>query len=253
MNEDLAHRTTAAVQYYWRTRLSQRDRESSTGSMDPGRQSAVGGKHMDAFAGLVVQAMRDGGLPLEDVYHGVAISEALPGFFRATKRWDVLAVHGGRLVAAVELKSLTGPSYGNNLNNRVEEALGSADDFWTAYREEAFGKNPRPWLGYIFALEDAPAANRPVRHSSRHFPVDQVFVGASYAERAQLLCERLVLERKYDSAWFLSMKQAGEYVEPSPMVSGRAFLAAVTAHTVAALSLPNPAAASTPADTATPA
>ena len=33
-----------------------------------------------------------------------------------------------------------------------------------------------------------------------HFGVDPAFRGASYAERYQVLCERLVLERKYSAA-----------------------------------------------------
>ena len=40
----------------------------------------------------------------------------------------------GRLLAVIELKSQVGPSFGNNFNNRTEEAIGSAVDFWTAYR-----------------------------------------------------------------------------------------------------------------------
>jgi hypothetical protein len=35
----------------------------------------------------------------------------------------------GSLVATVEVKSQVG-SFGNNFNNRVEEAIGSATDFW---------------------------------------------------------------------------------------------------------------------------
>lgn len=42
------------------------------------------------------------------------------------------------MIAAVELKSQVGPSFGNNCNNRTEEAIGTAHDFWTAYREGAF-------------------------------------------------------------------------------------------------------------------
>lgn len=53
----------------------------------------------------------------------------MPGYYRATKDWDFLIVsEKGNLVAAIELKSQVG-SYGNNLNNRTEESLGSAEDF----------------------------------------------------------------------------------------------------------------------------
>jgi hypothetical protein len=46
----------------------------------------------------------------------------LPGYFRPTKLWDVLVIHDKRLLAAIELKSQVGPSFGNNFNNRTEEA-----------------------------------------------------------------------------------------------------------------------------------
>ena len=39
--------------------------------------------------------------------------------------------------------SQAGKSIGNNVNNRTEAAVGSANEIWTAYREERFGKSPR--------------------------------------------------------------------------------------------------------------
>ncbi len=41
----------------------------------------------------------------------------------ARKKWDLLVVEGC-LIAAIEFKSQVG-SFGNNYNNRTEEALGS--------------------------------------------------------------------------------------------------------------------------------
>jgi len=78
----------------------------------------------------------------------------LPGFFRPTKDWDLVVMLNHPLLASPEFKSQVGPSFGNNFNNRVEEAVGSATDLWTAYREEAFAKFPRPWLGYLMLLEE---------------------------------------------------------------------------------------------------
>ena len=57
----------------------------------------------------------------------------LPGFFRPTKEWDLVVVKNGHLIAAIEAKSQVGPSFGNNFNNRTEEAMGSALDIWTAF------------------------------------------------------------------------------------------------------------------------
>ena len=87
----------------------------------------------------------------------------LPGYFRAEKNWDLLAVVDGTLVALIEFKAQVEPSFGNNFNNRSEEALGNATDLWAAYREGAFKPSQRPWLGYVFILEDCPKSQSPVR------------------------------------------------------------------------------------------
>lgn len=230
--------TRRAVRQYWRTLTSQADRESATRSGDRGRQAAVGGKQMGGFASLIADTAVQAGLPQDDIYFGQPLSEVLPGYYRATKRWDVVAVHRERLIFAIELKSQTGPSYGNNLNNRIEEAIGSSVDFWTAYREGAFGRAPRPFLGYVYAFEESPAALRPVRIDKPHFAPMPVFEGTSYADRARILCERLVLERNYDSAWFLLMDRKGTYREPSEMLTGAGFLATIGAHVTASLATP---------------
>ncbi len=106
---------------------------------------------------------------------------------------------GSRYVA-IEMKSQVGPSFGNNFNNRAEEAIGSAQDLWTAYREHAFGDSPAPFLGYVFVLEDCEDARKPVGVGEPHFPIFADFVGASYMRRYELLCRKLVLERLYTAA-----------------------------------------------------
>jgi hypothetical protein len=53
-------------------------------------------------------------------------------------------VADGRLLAGVEFKSQVG-SFGNNYNNRTEEAIGSATDIWAAYREGAFKPSVHGW------------------------------------------------------------------------------------------------------------
>jgi len=40
----------------------------------------------------------------------------------------MLVINEGRLIAALEFKSHVGPSFGNNFNNRAEEAIGTAHD-----------------------------------------------------------------------------------------------------------------------------
>jgi hypothetical protein len=80
------------------------------------------------------------------------------GFLPSDKIVDLLIVNERRLVAALELKSQVGPSFGNNFNNRTEEAIGTAVDLWTALREGAFGEAPRPF-GPIWRNEETVAGN----------------------------------------------------------------------------------------------
>lgn len=131
--------------------------------------------------------MRANGLAHAQIHQSRTVL-TLPGYFRPTKLWDLLVIHQGELIAAIELKSQVGPSFGNNFNNRTEEAIGTAHDFWTAYREGAFGKQPRPFAGWLMLVEDAPQSRSPVRDSSPHFPVFEEFKGASYLKRYELLC-----------------------------------------------------------------
>lgn len=188
---------------------------------------------MDGFRDLVNWLLVENGLAEASIW--VREKRELPGFFRPTKDWDMLVVHEGHLVAALEFKSQRGPSFGNNFNNRTEEALGNAADLWTAYREGAFGtERPRPWLGWVMLLEDCPKSTRPVSVAEPHFPVFPDFRGASYAKRYELLLRKLVLEKLYDRAAFLMATEAqgrrGEYTEPAADLSMRNFLVGLAGH-----------------------
>ena len=68
-------------------------------------------------------------------------------------------------------------------------------------------------------LEECPRSTSKVSVKQPHFPVFQEFVGASYAERYQLLMTKLVRERLYDSSCFLMSShnagQKGKYLIPN--------------------------------------
>ncbi len=133
----------AAVSHYWDTRLSQQQKQQKSGKVDYGLRGAVtSGAQMDGFLELFTRLITSTGLDVNSVYTKRALE--LPGYFRPTKEWDLLVVKDGRLVAAIEAKSQVRPSFGNNFNNRTEEAMGSALDLWTAYREGAFHTSPQP-------------------------------------------------------------------------------------------------------------
>ena len=196
---DISDRFYKAVQSYWDSRALQLKKQVEGGKLDAGTRGAVtGGTQMGALEFLIVDILKDAGL--EDIHIRTRTGLELPGYFRPEKKWDLLVIAEERLVAAMEFKSQVGPSFGNNFNNRTEEAIGSASDIWTAYREQRLGTGPRPFLGYFFLLEDCAKVHTPVKNAEPYFKVDPVFKGASYAKRYELLCRRLVLERLYDSA-----------------------------------------------------
>jgi hypothetical protein len=229
---DLSVRTGNAVAHYWKTRAGQQDKQRGTGNADQGLRGAVtGGAQMDGFIDLFTDLITAAGVPERYVFRKKAIE--LPGFFRPTKEWDLLVVREKTLLAVIEAKSQVGPSFGNNFNNRTEEAMGSALDLWTAYRERAYLASPQPFLGYFFMLEDCDASNRPVRVQEPHFGVFPEFVGASYMRRYEIFCRKLVLERHYTSAAFVSSTAAGgihgQFSTPADDLSVERFARTLTA------------------------
>jgi hypothetical protein len=185
---------------------------------------------MSAIEGVVVDVLCEAGVDKCDIRTRSALE--LPGYYRAEKKWDLLVVSGERLVAAMEFKSQVGPSFGNNFNNRSEEAIGSATDIWVAYREGRFGKPPAPFLGYFFLLEDCAGITRPVRNKEPHFKVDAVFNQASYGKRYELMCQRLVLERVYTAACLVMATKSGktQITQPAEDLSFKLFAAALRGH-----------------------
>jgi len=190
---------------------------------------------MDGFVNLLRELIRDAGIGKKHIFLKQCLD--LPGFFRPTKRWDLLVVKNEQLVLAVEVKSQVGPSFGNNLNNRTEEALGSALDLWTAYRKGALNKTVRPWLGYLFLLEDCERSRVAVNVREPHFKVFPEFRNASYAKRYELLCRKLVRERHYDAAAFLMARKdtgpKGIYEEPAGDLTFEAYARSLRAHAAA--------------------
>jgi hypothetical protein len=157
---------------------------------------------MNGFARTITGLMGGAGVKESDVYSGRGLAD-LPGFYRPTKEWDIVVVVEGELLAAVELKSRVGPSFGNNFNNRTEEALGSALDLWTAYREGALRASSTPWLGYLLLLEDCHQSQRAIAVREPYFPMLDEFRDASYAVRYELFCRKLVRERQYSADCFI--------------------------------------------------
>ncbi len=225
-----------AIKSFWRSREESSRKQVEAGRMDQGSRSMVtSGKNMNGFVDFIRRVVVANGLPAESIFFKERLV-TLPGFFRPTKLWDVLVKHDGRLVAVLEFKSQVG-SFGNNFNNRSEEAIGSALDFWTAFREGAFGESPRPFLGWVMLCEDAPGSRKPTGVLEPHFKVFPEFQDAGYADRYNVLCRKLIAESLYTGACILlsprNAIETGEYTELSELTGARAFIAELAARVAA--------------------
>lgn len=230
---DYRDRLAKAVKHFWKVRAQQHKKQgTTTGKKDAGSRSAVtGGKHLDGFIKLLAELLSEAGLPDSTIH---TTTTTLPGYFRPTKNWDLVVVVDELLLASIEFKAHIGPSFGNNFNNRVEEALGNSTDLLTAYREGKFKPSQKPWLGWVMLLEETPKSTSPVRVDEPHFEVFPEFKETSYAKRYELFCERLMRERLYDSTCLILSDESGglkgRFREPSSEFSFTAFATSLTAH-----------------------
>ena len=195
----------------------------------------TGGAHLDGFAELIRKLIVKAGVSDTAIHRRARVE--LPGYYRAEKKWDLVIVVDGRLFATIEFKAHVGPSFGNNYNNRTEEAIGNAIDYWAAFREGAFAGSPRPWLGYLMLLEDAGGSTRPVSVAEPHFPVFAEFRDASYAKRYEILLTKMVRERLYDAASLIlspsNAGRSGAFTEPSPELTVANFAESLVARAIA--------------------
>ena len=226
-----------AVQAFWGNREMARQKQIEAGAIDQGERSGVtAGKNMDGFIALILEIVEANGLSHADIHQKRALL-GLPGYFRPTKLWDLLVIHESRLIAAIELKSQVGPSFGNNFNNRTEEAIGTAHDLAVAFREGAFGQNPKPFVGWLMHVEDAPGSRSVVRDRSPHFKVFPEFAGACYLKRYDILCQKLVREQLYSAASIITSPRTssadGAYVEMSELTGLKMFVSNLAAHIAA--------------------
>ena len=207
-------RLRKAVAHYWRTLAAQSSKQKA--GMDHGRRSAVtGGKQMDGFCELVDWVLRENGLGEASIY--VRSDRELPGFFRPTKEWDMLVVHEGRTIAAIEFTSQRVPPLASDTNTRIEETIGMAEGMWTAFRQEANGRSrPRPWLGWVMLVEDRTESG-------------------SYGRRYEQILHKFTYERLFDSTALLASSgkggAQGAFIEPAEDLSMKRLLSSLVGWT----------------------
>ncbi len=215
-----------AIKYWWASKKAAKSKKSQGGTRDVN----LHGKTMDEFAVTLKRFVVNLGVKPEHVFAGGHLTTTpsiLPSYFRPSKNWDLIVLASSRfhpaksdrgnpiLYAAVEFKSQD-KSIGNNQNNRLEESIGNAHDFWTTYAQSGFERQqPRPWLGYLFVGKYEPASDaKPIRIKQPHFLAmeafrrgksDKVdcFAGPSYAERYKIFMKQSVGARLYDAGAFI--------------------------------------------------
>lgn len=236
MPNKIEETVSEAIKLFWTTREKQSANQGQkSGQKDAGLRAAVtGGRHLDGFSTFCRDIFFEAGVAEAHVFWDK--KKEIPGYYRAEKKWDLIVVADNNLLAVIEFKAQVGPSFGNNCNNRAEEAVGNAADLWAAYRDGAFKLSARPWLGFIFILEDCRASQTPVKVAQPHFPVFAEFVGASYAKRYEILLTKLLRDRLYDGAALLLTSKEdgvnGKFSSPAELTIQR-FAAGLSAHAIA--------------------
>jgi hypothetical protein len=219
-----------AISAYWAAKEEQRAAAEAVSSSAEGNAKAVrGGGHFNPVANLLARFFTDAGYPAESIAAS-GRKTVLPGHFRPNKAWDLVVVHKEVLVAAIELKALGGPSYGNNYNNRVEEALGNAVDLSHANRAGLIGRE-KPWMGYFFLLEDSPEARQPQEpRTNPAIPTAPEWPVLSVRERFSLTGRRLLDEGLYNAVCYVTASSTQPTPrEPEPLLDWRHFSAAIEA------------------------
>lgn len=169
----------AAIQVFWTSRASNSPLQKGN------RGNVISGNNLNGFLEVIKAVSAHCGLPESAIFTNGRASLTLPGYYRPNKSWDVIIIHERRLLAVFEFKSQVG-SFGNNFNNRAEEAIGSASDLWEAfqagyylpqnYQSELenipFHTDPRsPFMGYLMLLQKCEASTRSVSLHSPHYHV----------------------------------------------------------------------------------
>jgi hypothetical protein len=214
-------------------------RLEAAGRLNTGAQ-ARNARHMQSISAFVRQMFVDAGLDESDVY----TDSIVPGYYRRSKNWDVVAMHRGQLVAVAELKSQAS-SPGNNANNRIEEAIGSAYDAKAVQDlTGAFG-DLGVWAAWCMTFnrdaEDGdPIELTPFQTARLRFPItDSAFVPMTYASQYASAIQRLIAQNVYQAGWMVTtwVNPDGtvDYDEPVPTATARTLRTQIEARVTFAL------------------
>lgn len=222
-----------AIQSVFGLQLIAASKQKIRGATDVGKRAGVtAGQHFKPLETLIKQACIEAGVKKELIYTDKGLE--LPGWYRPNKKWDILVFDGKEsnksLVSAIELKSMNG-SFGNNFNNRAEEALGSATDVLASLKHNLYSSFERPLFGYVLVIKSDEDSTKKVKNPAEpHFKVCSDFYGTSYIERFTILCKKMLAEKLYDAIWLVTVNDNGEVSEPVPELSYKCFLHKLKSH-----------------------
>ncbi len=210
---DYEARTRQAVAWYWKALHQPTSR-------------------LEGFQALVSRLLVDNDLPDARVHTRHELE--LPGFFMPTRKWDMVVMHEGRLVAALGIKARTAQASENGLVAMTEEAICTGKEMDTLCRRQAFGPGLRPWFGWLVLQEDSPAITRPAPATATFFRILPEYRNSSQAERCERLLRELERHRLFDACALLlcneERKESGDYREPARDLGIKPFLAHLAGH-----------------------
>jgi Restriction endonuclease XhoI len=167
-------------------------------------------KHDKAFLKLIADELTSLGWPAHIALSFSDKEAVVSGHFRVAKSWDIVCRDTENIPRiCVEFKSQV-DSYGNNENNRYEEALGSGLDVRAKHGSETV-------LGFVFVVCDEPATRSITR--ARLPDLDPAFANSSHIDRRRVFSERIVEymlngESLYDAAALLLVRRDGTFEHP---------------------------------------
>lgn len=199
--------------------------------------SSTSDVHLDGLMDAMIDDLVEGGInrssikkkPTRPNPNDRQPDTTVPGWFRPTKNWDIAIYHGDELMGLIELKTLT-KSVAKNVNNRIEESIGSPFDLSNAVLEGLLGHLVRrPVMGYVMVIpcnqetEKIKHYNESDNRASR-FLVDEEYEGASIASIFAVSSRRLLQKGIYDAVWIVMQSDGGEVTEPDDQLTYSRFI-----------------------------
>jgi hypothetical protein len=215
MVQNDSHPAAAALAGLWTSRPVER---MSTISVRPPSTIAIRG---------LVEALRT-----ELVENGVSADAiladgriALPGAYDdVARKWDMLVMDDGELVAVVDFRTQTGFGAGKNIRNRMSDFVATAANFGRAH-SSSDDRSFRPFLGVVFVMEETPETTHEL--ASR--------ASETYIKRFRDFFRRLVNDQMYDAICYLTATGPDpiRVGEPDPMMGFEVFARTIAQHVVA--------------------